>query len=341
MKTLKLTLNSAKCFPSGDDTDDKHARHGIGGACEKVNKKSATRDECVERDEKNHIVKVRIPDHCMWNAIAVLMGDRPIPRFRKVHPLAVYDNSHYRDMASRAFIDIKTTAGNFTAFNGVKCAASECGDAKPVGTITLDGLSYELYRTMPTFQRIRDYNPAVYASIDSICVKVFGEGYQLDLEHGTNDFVHCVEMMREAYKAKSEVRQMVDSATDGLNKGATELMRSVFTIPVTTGRPHCENETQHKYNMFRWKYLYGMSNVRRAWFQKSNFRTYIQNVLSINADIYVKVTDEEYDQILHNSGVATLMEGGVLAVDWDGSGDNWDSRYERFDQVRVTEAPGN
>lgn len=341
MKTLKLTLNSAKCFPSGKDTDDKHARHGIGGACEKVDKYSATRDECVERDEKNHIVKVRIPDHCMWNAIAVLMGDRPIPRFRKVHQLAVYDNSHYRDMASRAFIDIKTTVDNFTAFNGVKSELSPVGGTASVGTIILDGVSYDLYRTMPTFPLIRNYNPAAYSVLDTIFEKVLGDGYQSDLERGTGSLVHCVELLREAYKADQAVRNIVESATEGLDKNAALLVNYLLVIPVTTGRPHCENEAQHKYNMFNSQMNYGMDEVRKAWFKKSNFRTYIQNVLSINADIYVKVTDEEYEQILHNSGVATLMEGGVLAVDWDGSGDNWDSRYERFDQVMVTEAPGN
>lgn len=313
MYQIALKMSSAKRFINAERLGKNvldHTIYEFGG-----NVRSATvadRTVCPEDT---------LPLHCVANAVAVLSGDRPIPAKRSHSPLADYPEfSKYEEIARRAHVRIDTIAQNTSIMQTAKANMFSNGDVsvkqqKTSATLVIDGVEHKLIRACPTHDTIGMAWPReTYLEFDEVCKKVFGKDYKKDI-----NVLQTISQMRDKYVAGDpDVRQFFENVA-GMNKPVTVLERDLVD-PVVRGVVSG--------SIFRGE-TWARSAELKSWVAPVSTHGNPELSWVVSGVIYLKVTEEEAEAIIHGPEVATILDGGMLTpVDPNTEGMSFESLRE-------------
>lgn len=295
---VKLSFQNAKFFT---DKTCVHIPYGFGVSSKYL-------DKPIDAKSRTICPENTIPKHCMTNLVSVLMGDRPIPTKRACSPIAIYDQSKYADIASRCFVEILTDKSNKTIMTTNKAMYSHAPEHTSV-QIELDGKMFKLGRNCPThqtmslaWQSVRF--PNEYAEFDAVCVKVLGSDYKTKY-----NFPETLTELRKRYVANQKAvvdfvasKEAKSSRSTGFYRDCVSIIKTGTIIGTSTFR------VDGTYDVGTYKSIYAPILACPP----NHGNPELANVASGN--IYMKLTEAEWVQMLNGPMCATLFDGGYVSV---------------------------
>lgn len=299
MPLIKLSFTSAKRYSNNPNwikfgpykQYGKAGTSGIPVTC-------STRTLCIGND---------IPMHCIANMIAVLMGDRPVPKHRTT---AITDTAYmqkYYAIANRTYINVKTDINN----TSIQQTNKEVYSNKKVmpQSIMLDGQESTIYCNTPSHSIMELGMGKEYPKFNEMCIQTLGNEYKLNFT-----FLQTITELRKLYKMGDEhVKNWVTSNS----KWNIRILNYIID-PIITGKIGISS-----FNFARGWQISGVP----AWVASTNTHGIEKNVQTMCGEIAINVTEAELDQIKHGNGMATLMDGGVVKIE---EISYWESKYENW-----------
>lgn len=269
-----------------------------------------------DADHKDGCNGDTIPAHNIANMVAVLMGDYPVPYFRKDSVPEVKghlpgERRSYMDIARDARVDITTFHKNYETIWTDKGNRRHPTAAKQRAVITIDGVDHEI-RGIPSFTNLAELiGRSEWERMQEMFSHYLGKDF-LTKYSATEILVKTHELYaagdREAFDRYAEgpfltleTTLITNSVLKIIGKG--EVCGSAFRLDCASPRTSSYARATH-----------GVE----------------KNMNTACGTIHLKLDDDEYMRIMSHGQVATILDGGVATIDLGDSMDEWSDYYEMF-----------
>lgn len=288
-KCLILNFRDAKSFRGARAFGDDHRMVEFGGVVDRKNRQSSWINVPTDTLYVNHVS----------NVLHVLMGERPVPTFRKT-----CDEAHKRvdaidSLAADASVSVRTGVHNYMGKEGIlkssrilekmtsrKAVKNSWNKSGKGRKIVLDGVSHDWDSCNLSWDRIQWHvGKELFAEFDKIATTILSPGYSSR---------PVLRVFEELHSHRGN-QLLIDWCS---NPEVPESYRAILLQGKVSGQ-----------------YFHQSGYGKLAYVFLSTFSRGVEDVSSISGKIFIPVDDSDLELVRRGPGFATILDGGIVTID--------------------------